>query len=204
MKALENSSETTPQTLIPISGYGSNSTITLNELPNEPTSTWTLANMANPSTSLPQDGQIINRTVVEKIQTLQDRTPSDGPESSEVFEKRQIASSERALSNLREASPRVLGRAVVKIRSLLSSTIEFAPPPDKFSQPQLKYFCGDSNPDYHIMHYRNVMALYSNNDVPLHLGGTSYEVVVRVWQTSSQTPISSTVTSRRDTRLYSA
>ncbi|KAM1078436.1 hypothetical protein TB2_025142 [Malus domestica] len=48
-------------------------------------------------------------------------------------------------------------RAVVKIRSLLSSIIEYAPPPNKFFQPRFKYYCSDSDPNYYVMHYRNVL-----------------------------------------------
>lgn len=38
------------------------------------------------------------------------------------------------------------------------------PSPKKFSQPRFKSFCSDSDLDYHIMHYQNVMALYNNNN----------------------------------------
>lgn len=130
--------------------------------------------MAYPSTSLPRDGQIINYTAMGKIPALQDRSPSDGtkahqmqpqhltfekPESSEEFERCKIANREIGLSNLRETLPWVFGWAIMKIRSPLFLTIEFAFQLDKFSQPMFKYFRGDSYLGYHIMHYINVMAL---------------------------------------------
>lgn len=53
----------------------------------------------------------------------------------------------------REIPFRILGQAIVKVKNTLSSTIEYAPLPCKFSQPRFKYFYGDTDSDYHILHY---------------------------------------------------
>ncbi|KAM1052748.1 hypothetical protein ACFX2J_000334 [Malus domestica] len=76
MKALQNSSVTTLKSQIPIFGYGNISTITPSGQPIELTSTRTLTDVFDTSTSLPHDGQIVRRVATAKMQALQNQGPS--------------------------------------------------------------------------------------------------------------------------------
>lgn len=55
----------------------------------------------------------------------------------------------------RDARNQLSSKVVNKARGPISSTMEYAPYPKKFTEPKLKYFYGESDWNYYIMDYRN-------------------------------------------------
>lgn len=69
----------------------------------------------------------------------------------------------KARGLVRECHPRIPSRPTVRVRNPFSLVNEDMSSPIKFFQTRFKSYRGNSNPDYHIIHYRNVMVLYNNN-----------------------------------------